>query len=57
LAKVFYNIAMHIFEIEFILKLMNEKLDKLDIYLKLICEYEYIEVSICKLITANYGRP
>jgi hypothetical protein len=57
LAKVFYNIAMHIFEIEFILKLMNEKLDKLDIYLKLICEYEYIEVSMCKLITANYGRP
>jgi hypothetical protein len=48
---------MHIFEIEFILKLMNEKLDKLDIYLKLICEYEYIEVSMCKLITANYGRP
>jgi hypothetical protein len=39
---------------------MNEKLDKLDkldIYLKLICEYEYIEVSMCKLITANYGRP
>jgi hypothetical protein len=57
LANVFYNIAMHIFEIEFILKLMNEKLDKLDIYLKLICEYEYIEVSMCKLITANYGRP
>jgi hypothetical protein len=26
---------------EFILKLMNEKLD---IYLKLICEYEFIEV-------------
>ena len=57
MANVFYNIAMHIFEIEFILKLMNEKLDKLDIYLKLICEYEYIEVSMCKLITANYGRP
>ena len=54
MAKAFYNIAMYIFEIEFILKLMNEKLD---IYLKLICEYEYIEVSICKLITAYYGRP
>jgi len=43
-----YNITMYVFEIEYILKLMKEKLD---IYLKLI----YVNMNILKYLYVNWS--
>ena len=43
-----YNITIHIFDIEYILKLMN---GKLDIYLKLI----YVNMNILKCLYVNWS--